>query len=276
MIYLLHATETTLYKIGYTSANDAAERLKGCQTGCPHVLTLKSTIEGTRKDEKSLHYSLAKCRTVGEWFDLSYSENMANIVAGAFGVVIPTLNTTGSVVYAMGSHKEVNIPSYFAARRALATEWLTENGYCISRVDSITASMSRYRDGPRNWLAIIDRYETPLDYAGLARWGKVFARRVCGDDHSIFAMLQYAEVPDIIALHFCVHIACEYIKGDSGIRDLCAPGTITYVSEFNDSHHNEIGIYTYHLDRILNLLHDFEIQWHHSEQFLKKRQHING
>lgn len=59
------------FKIGYTSAPDAASRLAGIQSGNPRKLKIHLAIPGTDREEKRLHVFLHHYRLAGEWFLLS-------------------------------------------------------------------------------------------------------------------------------------------------------------------------------------------------------------
>lgn len=57
-------------KIGYTTADDAEQRLKSLQTGNPKKLKLLKSVPGDSQTERKCHQSLARYRVSGEWFQL--------------------------------------------------------------------------------------------------------------------------------------------------------------------------------------------------------------
>lgn len=68
MIYFIQDEAVGLIKIGYTGAEDADQRLRALQTGCPAGLTLLHTMPGSKEDERALHQRFAAARSQGEWF----------------------------------------------------------------------------------------------------------------------------------------------------------------------------------------------------------------
>lgn len=68
-IYLIHAENSTHYKIGFTS-RDPFVRLKELQTGSSVPLTLIHFWKGSLANEHDIHNMLQQFRIQGEWFDL--------------------------------------------------------------------------------------------------------------------------------------------------------------------------------------------------------------
>lgn len=87
MIYLIHATGTGHYKIGYTNSYDGAQRrLINLQVGSPHKLRLVAQFEGDRICEAQLHKALKDCHVRGEWFNIGASKNAIKIISDTFGI----------------------------------------------------------------------------------------------------------------------------------------------------------------------------------------------
>lgn len=75
VIYLIHMTGTTYYKIGYTGI-DGVGRLGQLQTGNPLPLALIAIWDGDETDEAELHrrYFHRKTAANNEWFNLNSDE----------------------------------------------------------------------------------------------------------------------------------------------------------------------------------------------------------
>lgn len=58
MIYVLEVGDRHYVKIGYCKNKDVSERVKQLQTGCPFEIKVVLVIEGTLRQEKSLHAAL--------------------------------------------------------------------------------------------------------------------------------------------------------------------------------------------------------------------------
>lgn len=69
-VYVIHALETTRYKIG--RAEDPEKRLKELQTGSPFPLRVINVIDTCwdKRAERDLHNTFGEYRVCGEWFDL--------------------------------------------------------------------------------------------------------------------------------------------------------------------------------------------------------------
>tara|TARA_R110000823_G_scaffold187859_1_gene320001 strand:+ start:753 stop:1256 length:504 start_codon:yes stop_codon:yes gene_type:complete len=70
MVYLIKAENTDLYKIGYTEGR-IKDRVKGLQTGCPHMLSIIEQCSGSIAHEQHLHQVFEDNRTHGEWFEFN-------------------------------------------------------------------------------------------------------------------------------------------------------------------------------------------------------------
>lgn len=71
IIYVIQATGTDYFKVGYTS--DIDKRLQTLQIGCPHKLKIIATLDAgeyTETTEKFIHTLLRPYRVRGEWFQL--------------------------------------------------------------------------------------------------------------------------------------------------------------------------------------------------------------
>jgi len=66
ILYLIHATGTSLYKIGFST--NTANRLKALQAASASKLVLLAERPGTVQDERKLHNKLYRFRQHGEWF----------------------------------------------------------------------------------------------------------------------------------------------------------------------------------------------------------------
>lgn len=75
-VYLIQNLETSRYKIGVSK--NPSKRLKQLQTGSGEELKLVHTFEtnNARKIESALHRIYMQHKTMGEWFDLSLSEEL--------------------------------------------------------------------------------------------------------------------------------------------------------------------------------------------------------
>jgi hypothetical protein len=86
MIYILQMSGTDYYKVGYTSKQDASNRLASLQTGCPKKLIIMAAGDGSEKDEQLTHLSIWQYRTDGgdEWFQLplDIAEQLINRFGG--------------------------------------------------------------------------------------------------------------------------------------------------------------------------------------------------
>ena len=73
-IYLIQNLETSRYKIGVSK--NPKKRIKQLQTGSGEELKLIHTFEtdNARKIESALHNMYRQHKTMGEWFNLSLSE----------------------------------------------------------------------------------------------------------------------------------------------------------------------------------------------------------
>lgn len=72
MIYFIKPVENpTHVKIGYTSADDASNRLSGIQVGHPEKLEVWHTMPGGQKEELRLHHIFSEARCSGEWFKIN-------------------------------------------------------------------------------------------------------------------------------------------------------------------------------------------------------------
>ena len=69
MIYFIEQ-EGRFVKIGYTDG-DPCERLSAMQIGNPHELKLRVVMEGSERDERTLHDEFEAYRVRGEWFVMS-------------------------------------------------------------------------------------------------------------------------------------------------------------------------------------------------------------
>jgi hypothetical protein len=78
MIYLIKAENTNLYKIGYTEGR-IKDRVKGLQTGCPHILSIIEQCSGSIAHEKHLHQVFKNNRTHGEWFEFD-KETLTKVI----------------------------------------------------------------------------------------------------------------------------------------------------------------------------------------------------
>ncbi|MBU4273065.1 MAG: GIY-YIG nuclease family protein [Planctomycetes bacterium] len=67
MIYFMRDEATQFIKIGVT-INNAEDRRRTLQTGCPGNLTLLLEMEGSEQDETAWHERFASVRERGEWF----------------------------------------------------------------------------------------------------------------------------------------------------------------------------------------------------------------
>ncbi len=68
MIYFIQDESALFIKIGYTAADDAMERLRDLQTGCPSGLVLLYSMPGSMDYERELHQRFSHARVRGEWF----------------------------------------------------------------------------------------------------------------------------------------------------------------------------------------------------------------
>lgn len=69
-IYLLRASGTDMYKIGFTEKSPES-RVQALQTGCPFPISIEAYSDGTRDDEARLHGHFATQRVAGEWFRMT-------------------------------------------------------------------------------------------------------------------------------------------------------------------------------------------------------------
>lgn len=69
-VYLIHAKETRLFKIGF-AGSDVNKRMRSIQTSSPFALDIIDSREGTQKDEATLHFELRDFRRQGEWFEFN-------------------------------------------------------------------------------------------------------------------------------------------------------------------------------------------------------------
>jgi len=86
-LYILRATTTDFYKIGFSSNPDHAEtRKRNLQTGCPFKLEIVLSVNTFyfRYIEKFLHIVYSSQNTQGEWFELSGTDvdNIKKFVDG--------------------------------------------------------------------------------------------------------------------------------------------------------------------------------------------------
>lgn len=65
-LYLIHAVGSDFYKIGY--AVNVKRRMAALQTGCPYILKLLSSREGTMANELALQNHFKQFHFRGEWF----------------------------------------------------------------------------------------------------------------------------------------------------------------------------------------------------------------
>jgi len=65
-------TGSDFYKIGYTSYDDTAGRIRALQTACPCKLEVVATIAGDEAIEREYHRRFWQYRTNGgdEWFEI--------------------------------------------------------------------------------------------------------------------------------------------------------------------------------------------------------------
>lgn len=83
MIYFIRAG-SAYCKVGYSATEDGVrKRLASMQTGCPLLLNLVATAEGTQADERRLHAYLRPVHVRGEWF--RYQWQLRYIVSEAQG-----------------------------------------------------------------------------------------------------------------------------------------------------------------------------------------------
>ena len=68
-IYLINASNTDMYKIGYTGSS-IRKRINGIRTGRPYEIRLISYFSGCKCDESLLHNFLKDFRKTGEWFEM--------------------------------------------------------------------------------------------------------------------------------------------------------------------------------------------------------------
>ena len=68
-IYLVRASSTDRYKIGYTGSS-IRKRIMSMRTGCPYEIKLISYFSGCKCDESLLHNFLKDFRKTGEWFEM--------------------------------------------------------------------------------------------------------------------------------------------------------------------------------------------------------------
>jgi hypothetical protein len=75
-IYLIQNLETSRYKIGISK--NPTKRIKTLQTGSGEELKLINTYEtpNARKIESILHNIYESKRTIGEWFEISLTEEV--------------------------------------------------------------------------------------------------------------------------------------------------------------------------------------------------------
>lgn len=75
-IYLIQNQESSKYKIGVSK--NPQKRIQQLQTGSGEKLKLIHTFEtnNARKVESALHNKYLHFKTIGEWFDLSLSEEV--------------------------------------------------------------------------------------------------------------------------------------------------------------------------------------------------------
>ena len=67
VVYFYLDESTKCVKIGFTSGSVEGRR-RALQTGCPGILRLLLSIQGTQEDERAWHHRFADARRQGEWF----------------------------------------------------------------------------------------------------------------------------------------------------------------------------------------------------------------
>jgi hypothetical protein len=68
-VYFVEMEGSKAIKIGFTAADDVAQRMRQLQTGQPNKLSLLGSIAGDQDAERSLHAIFAAYRVSGEWFE---------------------------------------------------------------------------------------------------------------------------------------------------------------------------------------------------------------
>ena len=65
-VYVIGNLNEKICKIGFSQK--PKERLKGIQTGCPHILKIILLFEAEKYTETKLHHKYSKYKLSGEWF----------------------------------------------------------------------------------------------------------------------------------------------------------------------------------------------------------------
>lgn len=98
-VYIFHAMETNLYKIGFTRQSPF-KRFKQIATSCPHkvqtefvcLVEKKSIIQSVQALEAILHMILKPYRKNGEWFELNRNKiNMIKLISQGFSAASATI-----------------------------------------------------------------------------------------------------------------------------------------------------------------------------------------
>lgn len=67
-VYVIGNLNANICKIGFSI--NPKERIKGVQTGCPHVLQILLLFEADKYTETRLHHKYKKYKRTGEWFNI--------------------------------------------------------------------------------------------------------------------------------------------------------------------------------------------------------------
>lgn len=152
-IYVVSATGTEFYKIGYTTSSDPASRMRDFRTGSPYDLSLIAVYPtgDVILTEQRIHSTLQERYVRGEWFDLD--DQWFNVAMRAIATFSTSL-----------SPKDLKVPSSARNESAVASPSCIDN--LISHDEKKGAKIKKQ-----------ERQNRKFDAVTKKQWGALIKRK---------------------------------------------------------------------------------------------------